>query len=107
MRSKAQQAALRRLHRARKGIPVNDCGLTPRQYLRVLGQVSRALAQPGGPSVRMLAKTLTVSDRTLRRWLVGHRIAPAWAVVRLKAMTAGMELNRGDLAADVKWAKTL
>lgn len=104
--SPAKAAALRRLHRARRGIPTNDCGLTPRDYLRVLGHVHRSLAIPGGPTVRGLARHLLVSDRTMRRWLQGHDIAPAWAVVRLKAMTAF--LGRGakkEMLRDIAWAR--
>ena len=92
--STAKAAALRRLHRARRGIPTNDCGLTPRDYLRVLGHVMRATTIPGGPSVRGLARGLLVSDRTVRRWLQGHDIAPAWAVVRMKVMIANVYRGR-------------
>ena len=86
-RSPAQINALRRLHRSRRGIPVNDCAMTARDYLRTLAHVYRSLAIPGGPSIRGLARGVGVSPRTVGRWLRGEDIAPAWAVIRLAAMT--------------------
>lgn len=86
----AKASALRRLHASRRGIPTNDCGLTARDYLRVLSRVCDTLEIAGGPTVRGLARSIGVNDKTLRNWLRGHRIAPAWAVIRMKVTTANV-----------------
>jgi hypothetical protein len=80
-------AALKALHSKRRGVRVNDPGMTPHQLTGLLSDVAGLLAwrhEPGVVSMRALAAAVGVSDRTVRRWLDGIDIPDARSVRRIE-----------------------
>jgi hypothetical protein len=74
--SPRKAAALDALFARRRGERVNDPGVRPDQLagiMQTVHQVTRAQFQPGLVSQRALAYYLGVSDRTVGRWISGHR----------------------------------
>ena len=71
MRSKAQLAALRRLHAARRGVRSRP---PDPERERVLRAVREAVREPvyRVRSIRVLADELGVSDTAVRNWLIGR-----------------------------------
>lgn len=72
--SKNRKAALAALHALRKGRRVNKPGLTEHQLNALLSDVQATVREPkrGVRSIRQLAHTAGVADKTVRRWLNGR-----------------------------------
>lgn len=78
-RTARKLAALRALYDRRRGVRLHDPGA---QWPATRGQVLRLLDTAharGSVSIRALAESLRVSDRTLRRWLRGEDYPTAQA----------------------------
>lgn len=83
-RSKAKLAAVRALHAKRRGVRVHP---DTRERETVLGELAAAVRvpRPGVVSIRQAARSCSVTDRTIRRWLTGEDWPPAIALRRLAA----------------------
>jgi succinate dehydrogenase flavin-adding protein (antitoxin of CptAB toxin-antitoxin module) len=74
--SPAKAAALEALFARRRGKRISDPGVSPDrlvQIMRMVQDVTRVQFQPERVSKRALARYLGVSDRTIGRWISGHR----------------------------------
>ena len=78
--------ALRRLHAGRRGVRVNDEGVSRRERETVLAKVLAAVREPvrGVSSRRVVAAWCRVDPHTVCRWLSGEDWPPASQIERLK-----------------------
>lgn len=82
--SRAKRKALRALHRSRRGKRINDTGRERDNTLAILATLVREPV-PGIRSIRSAAAAISVSDRSVRRWLAGQH----WpSITHLRALRA-------------------
>jgi hypothetical protein len=80
-RSKAQKTQLESVWASRRGVPVNDPGVSTGELRSLTAAV---LATFAVRTRNALAKHCGVDQRTVRRWLNGTRTPPANAVISLR-----------------------